>query len=967
MKVCLALGCFLSIGIGEKQVVLANDVMDYTKFASSQIKPVEGVDHFPHASLHTEHGTSMPRVDGIDLVRLGVSNTGDEPLSLSEKAPLGFRILKTQSIPIGGPSLRQQARGELDASMFKLLNAIPDAKIFVRVSVEPTVDFLQQHPESHVTGSKGQTQFQERFNRYFEEIVQQRPSWASMSWRKWVDREIIDLLTYAAAKPYAQNIIGVLFTAGHTGEFDQWFGGEGWPGGNDGDWAPESQQRFQQWLAEKYQQDVARLQQAWKQPDVTFATAQIALQDMKMDQVSSFYDPTSSPARADYMAFRAQQIPETIESWCRTAKLASGGRLLCGAMTAVGEWSGSDLLMTTPWVDYGAGPGTYFYREPGNHTRLDLLAEEYRRNNKWFFNELDYATWQYQGKQYKVETPERTIAVLKREHAQVTLEGSGGYWYEFRGVTYRDQRVWDMFRKQADISELASRFDVADPGKEVLVVFANDPANLAKAPGDLRTNVLSRLGTPFDGMLLGTLVRQKSQTLPYKVVIFVGIAEMTTAERQYIKTNLMQDGRTLVFLRPCGSSWPEATTRFSLANSTDLHGIALASHAGFQDTTMRFVDRSILKGLTEGQPLLDPDDVAPPRQQRLTAMTVVKDEQAVPIAIWSDHTVAAAMKKYDDWTAVYIPGVNISSPVLRSIIRYAGAHQYVQTDDIVYAGRKMLAIHTRTDGQRVINLPTTSDLYDLYADQMVGQGQRQYQVGMKADQTRLFFLGDPRESLKQIHITINREIAQRLELVQQRQQSLARRSVLGQGPFLPLDNGKIRHYLFLGPVFVDSDNPDEWREIEHKQLLVEHLKTPVAQLRPFEGQSEYLLSHDESLQWKPAYTGTARLRAGDFVARPDRRYFFYVATYLQSEIDQDVELYIRTERGYRAFFDGQFIGGAFYTEPQDETHKVHLKAGHKHCLLMKIFSAGGANTGWMVQMTHESGSHVEGVKLYLAP
>ena len=107
------------------------------------------------------------------------------------------------------------------------------------------------------------------------------------------------------------------------------------------------------------------------------------------------------------------------------------------------------------------------------------------------------------------------------------------------------------------------------------------------------------------------------------------------------------------------------------------------------------------------------------------------------------------MKRFPGWTSVYVGSPAANAGVLRAVACAAGAHGYVDGDDsectafrIVYANRSFVAIHTREAGERTVCLRAPSDAYEVFDDQLLAQGVKQFDLHIPANTTRLIFLGD---------------------------------------------------------------------------------------------------------------------------------------------------------------------------------------------------------------------------------
>ena len=948
---------------------LAQATEGYRTFPEGEGKPVENHEQLADAKIDQLGGAPILVLNGQPQNRIGISSTSDNQQSLAEKLDACMHLVKTKALPMGGPDMRQEFYAQLNASVGKILSSLPNAQIILRLNIQPTNAFLEAHPEARVTGANGETVFQEKFNRYFEQVPRYRPSWASLEWRKALEPELRDVVEYVAKQPYAGQIIGALLSCGHTGEFDQWFGGEGWPGGNAGDWSLESLARFQQWLVAKYQNDIAALRKAWGKEDMTFKTAWIEKTKVPVDNDTGFPNPSANRPRADYDEFRDRQISETIESWSRTVKQASGGRWVVGGMTVGGEADASGLFNVSPWIDFGAGPPTYFNREPGNHSRHDFSGEDQRRNKKWYLDELDFRTFLWgnggdstkgSANTYGVDTLDKTLSVLKREHAEATTEGMGGYWYEFNGVVYRDPAIWKLFRRQSAINDLAAKHDRTVP-TDVAVI-------LGDYTGDMRTNVLPRLGTPYHSMTFSTLLRQDPATLPYRIYFFFNVGTVTTKEREFIQTHLQKNGNWLVFIRPTGVSNPDAENPFDLANSTALHGIALAPKTGDRkENVMTLTPGAPLPDLAPGSPLADPaDDI--PKKTRPAAWTVVNDPDATPLASWKDGTIAAALKKHKNWTAVYVSSQRVSAPFLRSLVKESGSHQYLDNgDDVIFAAGPLLAFHTRKAGTREIKLREKADLYDLYADKMIGGGQQTYSAPMEANETYLYYLGDPRQELADINSALDTEVeaARKTRDAADKERMEKAGSAVKPGPYQLYSNGKMNTFLFLGAVTLPDVPPEQYLAYEKEQLAVQQIADELA-MRPAQFQMQKTLNSGQSLTWQPIVAGPGRFIVGDYIKNADRRMVFYVATYLESPTGGTYTLNLRTERGHQTFLDGKKIGESFYQTDGPVDFPITLEPGKRHLLLVKIFATGGGNSGWRATLFNKDGKPATDVTAWLS-
>jgi hypothetical protein len=76
--------------------------------------------------------------------------------------------------------------------------------------------------------------------------------------------------------------------------------------------------------------------------------------------------------------------------------------------------------------------------------------------------------------------------------------------------------------------------------------------------------------------------------------------------------------------------------------------------------------------------------------------------------------------------------------LLRNIARGAGVHIYDDADDQVFASERLLAVHVRYAGERVIRLPQASNVYDPFRKRYVAQKAKEFRVFVPAGGTELW-------------------------------------------------------------------------------------------------------------------------------------------------------------------------------------------------------------------------------------
>ncbi|MBT4485878.1 MAG: hypothetical protein HOC71_19585, partial [Candidatus Latescibacteria bacterium] len=93
-----------------------------------------------------------------------------------------------------------------------------------------------------------------------------------------------------------------------------------------------------------------------------------------------------------------------------------------------------------------------------------------------------------------------------------------------------------------------------------------------------------------------------------------------------------------------------------------------------------------------------------------------------------------------DYSAIFMTAVQIPAYLWRNIARYAGAHVYCESNDILMADNCIVALHSLKSGQKTVLLPEKSRVYDLTKNRLVSRGTRVIKFTIEAPETRVFHL-----------------------------------------------------------------------------------------------------------------------------------------------------------------------------------------------------------------------------------
>ena len=188
----------------------------------------------------------------------------------------------------------------------------------------------------------------------------------------------------------------------------------------------------------------------------------------------------------------------------------------------------------------------------------------------------------------------------------------------------------------------------------------------------------------------------------------------------------------------------------------DLTGFVLAAEDGPAEATFRIFDTShqltaglsphILYGRFE-RPILNFFDWKRGEIQIIhpslsAPLFYPNDPEATTLGRFvTNDQPAYAVRNFNDWRSVYYGPKALNPAVMRAIARAAGVHIYLDTDDIVYANSRFLAVHATTEDTKCVSLSgKTAKVTDAYTNQTVASDTSEFKIKMRNGETRMFRL-----------------------------------------------------------------------------------------------------------------------------------------------------------------------------------------------------------------------------------
>ena len=296
----------------------------------------------------------------------------------------------TPSVPMPWPKEGEEISWrQVDAVVEQVLMANPQAKIIPRVGLEPPQWWKDENP--------GETM------KWLENKINHGSvvSVSSLKWRKEAGEHLRTLIEYMDTK-YPDTMAGYHPCAQNTSE---WFYRDSWQQEFHG-YSDCEQAGFRRWLAKKYETDAA-LQAAWRNPNVTLATAVTPLPKERRE--AAVYGMLLLPGEAqpvlDHNLFLQDEMTDALMSIAHVVRDATKGHKLSvyfygygfefstmGRMSACGHLAMRRLL-ECPDIDILCSPLSYYDRLSGGGGHIMTVCESVTNSGKMWLVEDDTRTY----------------------------------------------------------------------------------------------------------------------------------------------------------------------------------------------------------------------------------------------------------------------------------------------------------------------------------------------------------------------------------------------------------------------------------------------------------------------------------------------------------------------------------------------------------------------------------------------
>jgi len=437
---------------------------------------------------------------------------------------------------------------------------------------------------------------------------------------------------------------------------------------------PARTEAFRHWLGETYANDTA-LKQAWRDPNVTLQTARPA--DISgVERPRRWRDPSDEQNTLDTFRFHAQTMVDNIALFCRVVKDVSQRRLLTGA------FYGYHYFVTDPRRGHGA------LHKLLKCPDLDYLSSPnayYRIPGEDWPPMVAIDSVQLHGKLWMAENDTRTsITTLLKDRAPAICP-PGQY----------DSGVW---------------LGPPDMETSVALLWKNTGRMLACGYGGWWFDMWG--GWFSDPKLLDVLSKTQELWRDYPSQI---IPEMEAQVCVVVDEELCFHDASFGSLIGAILS-----NRHTLAKTGAPYDLYLR-----QDLPALDLRRYRVLWLL-GIPQLEKAEIEPLRTTQKAGITV----------LWTD--TKGTQTQLPNKPRQRMPGKFRWTPgELRTLWRQAGVHLYCDTDDVLYAGRGWLCLHSVPGGERQIHLPFPAKVTNPTTQERIASDAATFPIDLPKNSTTL--------------------------------------------------------------------------------------------------------------------------------------------------------------------------------------------------------------------------------------
>ncbi len=411
-------------------------------------------------------------------------------------------------------------------------------------------------------------------------------------------------------------------------------------------------------------------------------------------------------------------------------------------------------LLGAPGFDGLITPHDYQARGIGGIYEPEGIADSTVLRGRYFYTEMDTRTYMRTENEIGLARNDKEYAANTwRNLATGWARGFNSYWMEFGAGWFDPEGIRKVITRQVR----AIRESIDWPHETVpgIAMVLDDTAVLeTNGSGNYFNEAImweqkmgmARCGVPHNVYLLEDLALDNFPK--HRVYYFPNLFKVDVARLALLKKKVFRDGNVIVWGPGSGISDGE---NIGIEPASRLTGFRfemipvnyprriLISNFEHPITRGLAADTVIGGPLSYGPVLLPTDGAA------LGIAWVKGGFNHTGLAVKESGKGALGNGKpgprgEGDYAAVFTTAVNLPANLWRNLARYAGAHVYSESNDVLVADRSIVALHSIAPGKKRISLPGEFRVRDVVSGEEYARSAHEIVFDLEAPETRVFLL-----------------------------------------------------------------------------------------------------------------------------------------------------------------------------------------------------------------------------------
>ncbi len=656
---------------------------------------------------------------------------------------------------------------DLDAQAAHVLQGDPDADLFVRFTIWPPASWTALHPQEAFVTETG--------------VPLAHASLASDLFFDTAARFTAALVRFCESRPWACRVIG--YANFHVCEGTHPPVMAGWLY----DHGPPMTRRWRDFLRAKYGTE-EQLRDAYGDPSLTFETALVPRDRLRgslpeVAQQLYWQERRENQPLRDYLEltrdlwhlrFRQQgaamqaaaprrvlmlhdALKQVMLGWSNYGffNYPRGGEGVSWSPAFVDMVAGSGHLgvaplFGAPGCDGLITPHDYQARGIGGVYETEGIADSAVLRGKLLYGEMDTRTWVRTANEIGLARDVCEYAANTwRNLATGFTRGYHSYWMEFGAGWFDPEEIRQVIRRQVEVIKESVHWPHQTvPG---IAMILDDQAVLeTNGAGNYFNEAimwewkmgLARCGVPHNIYLLEDL---ELDNFPrHRVYYFPNLFRVDEARLELLRRKVFCDGALVVWGPGSGISDGERIGTESASRLTGFEFELIRANAQRRVLIANFdhpITRDLEPDLVLGGPLPYGPVLLPKDCLELGLAWAKGGFNHIGLGLKEFGRGAGKDRGPGDWAGVFSTAVNLPAKLWRNLARYAGAHVYCESNDVLLANSSVVALHSLKSGEKQLSLPGVCRVRDLISGEEYSPATDQIHFTLRAPETRVFLLG----------------------------------------------------------------------------------------------------------------------------------------------------------------------------------------------------------------------------------